>query len=205
MTPGSPGPPGMNEGDPIRPSALRVYQLAWVVYLVMASGGAVWMGLARGGLTVDRFVDPATWELDLLWGVAGGAALLALWLVGRTLLPAARELERQIADVLGGLSTADALALALISGFAEELFFRGAVQGSWGIVPATVLFALLHAGPGRPFLVWALFALVAGAVFAGLAVTRGNLLAPMAAHVLVNSVNLRRLAALGTERPATSD
>jgi len=182
-----------------------VYQVAWAVYLVMASGGAVWMGLSRGGLTVAQFVDPATWWLDLLWGVAAGVALLALWLLGRTLLPAARDLERLIADVLGGLSAGDALALALISGFAEELFFRGAVQGSWGVVPATVLFALLHAGPGRPFLIWALFALVAGAVFAGLAVSRGNLLAPMAAHVLVNSVNLRRLAAHGAAPTADSE
>jgi len=195
----------MDEGDPIRPSAVRVYQVAWAVYLVMASGGAVWMGLSRGGLTVAQFVDPATWWLDLLWGVAAGVALLALWLLGRTLLPAARDLERLIADVLGGLSAGDALALALISGFAEELFFRGAVQGSWGVVPATVLFALLHAGPGRPFLIWALFALVAGAVFAGLAVSRGNLLAPMAAHVLVNSVNLRRLAAHGAAPTADSE
>lgn len=195
----------MTEGDPIRPSSVRVYQVAWAIYLVMACGGAVWMGLSRGGLALTQLVDPATWRLDLLWGAAGGAALLGLWIAGRTLLPAARELERQIAAVLGGLSTADALALALISGFAEELFFRGAVQGSWGIVPATVLFALLHAGPGRAFLVWALFALVAGAVFAGLAVTRGNLLAPMVAHVLVNSFNLRRLAAVGAERPAHPD
>lgn len=152
------------------------------------------MGLAGGGLALARFVDPASWWLDLLWGLAAGAALLGLWLAGRRLLPLARELERAIADLLDGLSPADALALALISGFAEELFFRGAVQGSWGVVAATVLFALLHTGPGRPFLLWTLFALLAGAVFGALALYRGNLLAPIAAHALVNAVNLRRLA-----------
>ena len=105
----------------------------------------------------------------------------------------ARDLERTIASLLDGLSPPDALALALISGFAEELFFRGAVQGSWGIVAATLLFALLHTGPGRPFLLWTAFALIAGAAFGVLAQERGNLLAPITAHVLVNAVNLTRL------------
>jgi hypothetical protein len=164
---------------------------------VLAIAGAVWMGLSGDGLALARFVDPRTWWADLLWGLGAGAALLALWLAGRRLLPIARELERAIAALLDGLSLPDALALALISGFAEELFFRGAVQGSWGIVAATVLFALLHTGPGRPFLLWTLFALVAGAAFGGLVLLRGNLLAPVVAHVLVNAVNLSRLVRRG--------
>jgi hypothetical protein len=182
----------MNHED-IRPSAARLYRVAWAVYLLLAIAGAVWLGLSGGGLTLARFLDPATWWLDLLWGLGAGGALLGLWLAGRTLLPMARELERTIASLLDGLSPPDALALALISGFAEELFFRGAVQGSWGIVAATLLFALLHTGPGRPFLLWTLFALVAGALFGVLALQRGNLLAPITAHVLVNAVNLSRL------------
>ena len=186
----------MADRDDIRPSSVRVYQTAWVIYLLLAIGGAVWMGLARGGLAVARFVDPATWHLDLLWGLGAGVGLLALWFAGRAVLPVARDLERAIADVLAGLTPSDALALALISGFAEELFFRGAVQGSWGLMPATVIFALLHTGPGRPFLLWTAFALVAGAVFGGLTLARGNLLAPITAHVLVNAVNLRRLVAM---------
>jgi membrane protease YdiL (CAAX protease family) len=194
------------EGDDIRPGAGRIYRSAWTVYLLLAIAGAVWMGLANrdeGGLAPGMLFDPATWALDLLWGLAGGALLLAVWLVGRTLLPLARELEQTLADLLGGLDLSQTLALALISGFAEEVFFRGAVQGSFGIVPATLVFALLHGGPGRPFLLWTLFALAAGAVFGGLALTRGNLLAPIVAHVLVNAVNLRRLARQG-ERAGTA-
>jgi len=185
------------DGEDIRPSAARLYRVAWAVYLLLAIAGAVWLGLsgegAHEGLALRQFLDPETWWADLLWGLGAGGALLGLWLAGRTLLPMARELERAIASLLDGLSPPDALALALISGFAEELFFRGAVQGSWGIVAATLLFALLHTGPGRPFLLWTLFALVAGALFGALALQRGNLLAPITAHVLVNAVNLSRL------------
>lgn len=183
------------EPDELRPSSDRLYRVAWGIYLVLAIAGAVWLGLAEeDGLALEQFLDPATWWADLLWGLAAGAALLGLWLAGRLLLPMARELERTIAELLDGLSPSDALALALISGFAEELFFRGAVQGSFGVVAATVLFALLHTGPGRPFLLWTAFALAAGAAFGALALTRGNLLAPIVAHVMVNAVNLTRLA-----------
>ncbi|HSL82217.1 MAG TPA: CPBP family glutamic-type intramembrane protease [Thermoanaerobaculia bacterium] len=188
----------MMPSEEIHPGADRLYRVAWVVYLLLAIAGAVWMGLAEGegraGLTLERFVDPTTWWLDLLWGAGAGAALLGLWLAGRAVLPLARELERAIGSILEGLSPSDAFALAVISGFAEELFFRGAVQGAWGVVAATVLFTLLHTGPGRPFLLWTAFALVAGAAFGALALYRGNLLAPIVAHVVVNAVNLTRLA-----------
>ncbi len=97
--------------------------------------------------------------------------------------------------MLGPLTASEAFGLALLSGFAEELFFRGAVQGQWGFVPATILFALLHSGPGRAFRFWTLFAALAGLLFGGLMVWRGNLLAPVLGHFLVNGVNLRRLAA----------
>lgn len=190
------------DGEDLRPGASRLYRVAWSVYLVLAIAGAVWLGLAsEGGLALEQLVDPAGWWVDLVWGLGAGAALLALWLAGRTLLPMARELEEAIAELLHGLSPSDALALALISGFAEELFFRGAVQGSFGVVAATVLFALLHTGPGRPFLLWTAFALVAGAAFGALALHRGNLLAPVTAHVTVNAVNLVRL----TRREAEPD
>ena len=191
----------MSLTDDIRPSVSRIYRSAWGIYLLLAIAGVIWMGIANreaGGLVPGLFFDAGTWPMDLLWGVGAGAALLGLWLAGRTLLPLARELERAIADLLGGLTVPDALALALISGIAEEVFFRGAVQGSWGIVPATILFALLHGGPGKPFLLWTLFALIAGAAFGGLLLLRGNLLAPIVAHAVVNGVNLRRLALQGS-------
>ena len=88
----------------------------------------------------------------------------------------------------------------MLSGFAEELFFRGAVQGSWGFVWATLLFALMHTGPDPAFRLWTLFALLAGALFGGLMLWRGNLLAPVTAHFVVNAVNLRRIAV--SEPPA---
>lgn len=171
----------------------RLYRFAWWFYLLLAVAGAVWIGARRGAIPLALFLDRRLWPLDLLLGVAAAALLVAVWRLGRRLLPAARELEAALAGLLGPLGRTEVAALALLSGFAEELFFRGAAQGALGWLPATLLFALLHSGPGRPFRLWSLFAVAAGLLFAALTLWRGNLLAAVVGHVLVNAVNLREL------------
>ena len=176
----------------------RLYRMAWIFYLVLALAGCLWIGLRQGEIPLALFVDRERWWLDAGLGLAAGALLLGAWGAGRQLLPMARELEGALAGLLGALPTSEVLALAALSGFSEELFFRGAVQGAVegpaGLALATLLFALLHTGPGRAFKLWTAFAAVAGLVFGGLMLWRGNLLAPALAHALVNAVNLRRLA-----------
>jgi membrane protease YdiL (CAAX protease family) len=162
--------------------------------MALAVGGAVWIGLREGVIPLRLFLDLREWWLDLLLGIGVALLLLGLWKGAERVSPLARQLEEQLGEVLGTLGRAEVIALAVLSSFAEELFFRGAVQGAFGWLPATLLFALLHAGPGRAFRLWTLFALVAGLLFGGLMELRGNLLGPVVAHFLVNAVNLWRLA-----------
>lgn len=175
-------------------SASWIYRLAWIFYLVLALGGAVWLGAQEGVIGIHLFVDPDTWWIDLGIGLATGSLLILVWHLGRQALPAARQLEEELAELLGPLKMSEVVGLALLSGFAEELFFRGAMQGAWGWLPATVLFALLHAGPGAAYRSWTAFAAIAGLAMAGLMIWRGNLLAPVVTHVLVNGINLGRLS-----------
>lgn len=180
------------------PEPGRLYRLGWIIYLIMAVAGVLWIGIRESApIPLRLFVDPRHWWLDALLGLGSGALLLGLWRGAEEMSPLARRLQEQLSAILGSLTGPEAFALALISGFAEELFFRGAVQGQWGWLAATVLFALLHTGPGRHFRLWTVFAALAGALFGGLMVWRGNLLAPVLGHVLVNGVNLRRLTAAG--------
>ena len=172
----------------------RLYRFAWGLYMLLAVAGALWIGLRRGVIPLSLFVDPRTWWLDLGAGLALGLLLLGAWWGAERTFPLAKELEARLAGALGAISGSEAIALALLSGFAEELFFRGAVQGALGWAAATVLFGLLHSGPGKAFRLWTLFALLAGGLMGGLMAWRGNLLGPVAGHVLVNAVNLRRLA-----------
>jgi hypothetical protein len=172
----------------------RFYRLAWTFYLVLALVGGLWIGLARGVIPLSLFVSPKSVALDLGLGVAAGLLLVGLWHLGTRRLPAARDLESALSRILGSVPPSEIFALALLSGFAEELFFRGAVQGSVGFLPATLLFGLLHSGPGRAFRLWTLFALLAGLLFGALLLWRGNLLAPFTGHFVVNAINLRRLS-----------
>jgi len=172
----------------------RLYRFAWGLYLILALVGAIWVGARRGVIPLSLFFDPKGWWLDLGAGVGSGLLLLGAWWGAERTFPLAKELEARLAATLGSITTSEAVALAALSGFAEELFFRGAVQGTLGWIAATVLFGVLHSGPGKAFRLWTLFAFVAGALFGGIMVWRGNLLGPVVGHFLVNAVNLRRLA-----------
>jgi hypothetical protein len=180
--------------SPIAPAPGRLYRFAWGLYLFLALAGVLWIGVQRGRIPLSLFVDSRRWWLDLGLGLGAGLLLLALWWVAERMFPLARELEARLAGLLGAITISEAVALALLSGFAEELFFRGALQGSLGWAAATILFSLLHSGPGRAFRLWTLFALLAGAILGGIMAWRGNLLGPVVGHCLVNAVNLRRLA-----------
>lgn len=175
----------------LRPGQL--YKLAWVFYLLLALAAIVWLGAREGAIPLALFVRWPSVLVDLGLGVATGLSLVGVWALARRHVPAARRLEDELRDLLGGIDSGEVLALALLSGLAEELFFRGAVQSAFGWVVATVLFTLLHIGPGSSFRLWTLFAGVAGLMFAGLVVWRQSLLAAIVAHVVVNCVNLHHL------------
>lgn len=179
----------------------RFYRLAWCLYLVMALAGVLWIGAREGIIPLGLFLDPRGWWLDLLLGLGAAALLLGVWTAAERVLPQARDLEEKIAELLGPLTRSEAVGLAVLSGFGEEVFFRGALQGALpgmaGWVVASVVFGLVHTGPGRAFRLWTLFALSAGFLLGGLMLWRGNLLSPVVAHFAVNAVNLSRLAALG--------
>ena len=145
---------------------------------------------------------PHRW-IDPLAGVAGAGALLLAWWAARR-WGIARQLETTLRERLGPLTATEALGLALLSGVAEEVFFRGAVQPAWGFYPATLIFAALHSGRGRAMMLWTTSALAAGAVLGALMLWRGSLFAPIVCHTLVNAVQLRRLLVEPPPTPAST-
>ena len=172
----------------------QLYRLAWGFYLVLGLSGVVWIGVREETIPSSLFIR-REWWLDLSLGLAAGAALVLLWWAVARVLPLARELETHISEILGTLGASQAIGLAVMSGFAEEVFFRGVVQGSWGYLPATLLFAILHTGRQRSFRLWTAFALVSGLLLGALVLWTGTLLAAIVAHALVNGINLYRIAA----------
>lgn len=175
-------------------SSGSLYRLAWYFYLALAVGGVVWIGSRQGRIESGLFFDPAGWWLDLGLGCGSALALLGLWWLGRRLLASVAELEGQLREALQSITPGEVVTLALVSGFSEELFFRGAMQSSWGWIWGVGVFALLHAHPRTFFGIWMLYALIAGTIFAQLTLARGNIAAAVIAHVAVNALQLRRLA-----------
>lgn len=161
-----------------------------------ASAWSVWSGdtllyaqSAAGGLSDARDI-----AVDAGIGVVAGLGVIRL----------SRELTRRtrwgealadaLADAIGRLSIGECIVLALASGIAEEAFFRGALQPQVGLFAASAIFGLAHLAPRRDLLPWTLFAAVMGLLMGVLFEWTGNLVAPVVAHVVINAVNLRRLA-----------
>ena len=127
---------------------------------------------------------------DFALGIAAAAVVIGFseWLTHRTRL--VREFAVALAGLLGRRSLVECVVLALASGFAEEAFFRGALQPQVGLVAASLIFGVVHFIPRREFLPWTAFSVAAGFLLGWLFDTTGNLVAPVVAHTTINAVNL---------------
>jgi membrane protease YdiL (CAAX protease family) len=133
------------------------------------------------------------WPLDLAIGAGAGllGAVLSVALV--RLFGWARKLESEFGWILGGQRLGGIVWIALLSGCAEEFLFRGALQEKFGIWAATAVFAIIHWPVNPNFRAWPFLAAAAGLGFAGLKEWTDSLVAPAAAHVLLNFINLLRI------------
>jgi hypothetical protein len=122
--------------------------------------------------------------------IAAVAASFALWLLRRA--PPLARLQRFQGRLVRGWSTTDAVAVAVLSGLAEEALLRALLQPILGLLPAAVLFSLLHLVPDRTLWMWPVIALVLGVLLGGL-FERYGYPAASAAHILINAFALLHL------------
>ena len=173
-------------------------RLGVVFYLAMACVAWVWRVLVQGEpmLFVSEAAELQAGSLcrDGAIGIGIGLAVVAVsdWLTSRTHW--GEHLSRRLAEAVGPLSLPQCFVLALASGIGEEFFFRGALQPVVGLGWASFLFGLMHLGPDRAWLPWTGFAMVMGMGLGGLYILTGGIWAPLVAHVVINGVNLPRLA-----------
>jgi hypothetical protein len=170
---------------------------AIVFYGVILTAAVAWRSGWAGEPLLYASAEAAQAGLSLptdvaLGLVAAGAVIgLSSELTRRTRFGA--ELARTLAQLLGPLTVAQCVVLALSSGIAEEAFFRGALQPRVGLLAASLLFGAAHLAPRRELLPWTAFSIAAGFLLGGLFEWTGNLVAPVVCHVVVNAVNLRLL------------
>jgi membrane protease YdiL (CAAX protease family) len=130
--------------------------------------------------------------LAALVGLAAGASIAACqWLLRKS--PPLKSLERCLKEMVGHWSLGDALAVALLSGLAEEALLRALLQPLIGLFPAAGLFALLHIFPDRRAWAWPIIALAIGVALGWLFELHGYP-AAATAHVVINAIGLTRLS-----------
>ncbi len=89
---------------------------------------------------------------DVLIGTAAAAIPFALFCFtlsekaeGIPLLGSIRKMMRgEIKAVFASTTLVDICLISLWAGLAEELLFRGVIQARWGLLPASILFGVLH-------------------------------------------------------------
>jgi len=139
----------------------------------------------------------------LLAGAGCGLGVVLVDALLERLLTTFREMSRAFARLLGAITPLEAVVYAVFSAVGEEIAFRGVLQPWLGIVPASVLFGLLHIAPDRRLWLWPLLAMAMGFAFGGLFEYTGDVLAPILAHFTINYFGFMRLSRERPHGPAT--
>ncbi|HEV3029269.1 MAG TPA: type II CAAX endopeptidase family protein [Planctomycetota bacterium] len=184
-------------------AAIPLAALVWIVifawqpanFWILMTAGVGCLGilaiLIRGPFPVREGMRGA----DLALGFASAVLLYAIFAVGRTVagwvLPfAGGQVSAVYAIRTQAPVWAIAVALVLVIGPGEEVFWRGLVQGAlirrlgagWGWAAATLIYGLVHVAAGNAMLVLA--ALVAGAFWGAMYLWAGRIAPVVVSHVL---------------------
>jgi membrane protease YdiL (CAAX protease family) len=144
---------------------------------------------------LDEFVldDGSAHLSSLVGGIVFGLFVVGLSRLTVQRFAWAQRLHRELRPFARGLDTTGIVVLALLSATGEELLFRGLLQPWMGLWPQALLFGLVHQMPGPSRWTWVSWALCVGLALGGLFELTGSLLGPIAAHALVNGLNLQFL------------
>jgi hypothetical protein len=177
--------------------------LRWSL-LVIAYGSMALVSILASAFAFDRsvwmhpkpwlaFPAPVAHAYSLVLGLSLGAAVVV---VTRRLVDRfawAQELASALRPFARGLSGTGILGVALLSSVGEELLFRG-LLGPWlGLWLQALLFGILHQMRGPSRWAWVFWAGVVGLLFGAVFAATGSLLGPVAAHALINGLNLSYL------------
>lgn len=195
----------------LRPRAIVCAMIRWgrfaaaSAYAVLAVAAAFIAVLWRRG---SPLVYPTPWlplspseshTYSLILGLVFGAAIVLGTRMSVTRFSWARELHRELRPIARGISAIGIVALAVSSALGEELLFRGLLQPWLGLIPQALLFGVLHQVRGRSRWVWASWATVVGLALGAIFELSGSLLGPIAAHALINGLNLHFLRSYDPE------
>jgi hypothetical protein len=106
-----------------------------------------------------------------------------------------RALEQELAKLIKNQKGWELPLLAIMSGFGEEVFFRGGMQPTLGITLTSIIFGLIHFPIKRELIAWPIFALLMGFFLGWQFEYTGSLVTPIITHTLINTIHLYRIHA----------
>lgn len=152
---------------------------------------AVWTlgAYASGPLHLGSIKWRGRNQRPVITGVGAGLLLGGVFVVGGLVtreIPPVAERISQVLDYANHGSLALVVLITLVNGFAEELFFRGALYTALGrfhpVLISTLLYAVATSASGNPMLGFA--AIILGTVCALERRATGGVLAPVLTHVV---------------------
>lgn len=159
----------------------------WLTFGLAAvwTGGALLSGPVHVGKVSWRGRDRRPWITGTVIGLLLGGAFVVGGLVARQ-IPVIAEFITRVLEFAHHGSLPLVVAITLVNGVAEELFFRGAVYPALGkrhpVLISTVLYALATSAGGNPMLGFA--AVILGAVCALERRATGGALASVLTHLV---------------------
>ena len=173
--------------------------VSWVIvgYGALGALGAT-LSLAFGGSALTRtpWLPESPLEgivVSLVLGVAGAClTIIATRLLVRR-AGWARALHGELRPIVSGEGSGVIWLMALASGIGEELFFRGFLSVTVGVILSSLAFGALHQVRGRGRLGWAISAFAIGVFLSVVYGLTGQLVGCIAAHAIINVVNLQYL------------
>ncbi len=108
--------------------------------------------------------------------------------------------EQVLSPTFKNLKLIDLVLLSFISGFNEEVFFRGLIFPKVGIILSSLAFGALHF-PGKRYWIYAVWATGSAAVFAYLFFLSNSLWLPITAHFVNNLIGMILLTRLANKKP----
>jgi uncharacterized protein len=162
-------------------------------YAALLTVGFFWHAIAQDTNDLWR-ADPSLPTSTLLWtpvlGVAFGLLTVQVFRAAELRLAWIGELHQEFRAIFGRPSRTELLLIAAASALGEEVFFRGAMLDAWGLWWSSLVFALLHIPPRVALWPWTLSSFLLGLALGGLTLVTGNLGSAVAAHFVINLLNL---------------
>ena len=145
-----------------------------LIYVPLGLLAFAWLCLRTGLTATISHVVGANVMRDVLLGLGVGLMLVGLTRVASALSARARRAEAVMADILGPLTLVECVLLALASGIAEELIFRGALQPLLGLWLTALIFGAAHVPMRRELIAWPFLAAAAGLLLGWMAIGDGS-------------------------------